>query len=103
MAVLFGPQTISQAFGARTLASIPMAGGARRDLLDGVVDADWIPGSNNVAVIRDPGAGRPWTVEFPAGTTVHEARAAWSLRVSPYGSRIAFLRRTGDLRRLDRR
>ena len=90
MAVLFGPQTISQAFGARKLATIPMAGGARRDLLDGVIDADWIPGSNNLAVIRDPGDGRPWTVEFPAGTTVHEARAAWSLRVSPDGSRIAF-------------
>ena len=41
-------------------------------------------------VIRDPGGGRPWTVEFPVGTTVHEARAAWSLRVSPDGNRVAF-------------
>jgi len=91
MAVVFGPQAIPQTFGARTLASIPMAGGTRHDLLNGVVDADWIPGSNNLAVIRDPGAGRPWSVEFPAGTTVHESTAAWSLRVSPDGSRIAFL------------
>ena len=67
-----------------------MAGGARRDVLTGVVDADWIPGTDALAVIRDPGGGRPWTVEFPAGTTVHEARAAWSLRVSPDGSRVAF-------------
>ena len=74
----------------RTLARIPMAGGARRDVLTGVVDADWIPGTDALAVIRDPGGGRPWTVEFPAGTTVHEARAAWSLRVSPDGSRVAF-------------
>ena len=37
-----------------------------------------------------PGGGRPWTVEFPAGTKVHEARAAWSLRVSTDGSRVAF-------------
>jgi Tol biopolymer transport system component len=29
-------------------------------------------------------------VEFPVGTIVHEARAAWSLRVSPDGNRIAF-------------
>jgi hypothetical protein len=91
MAVVFGPQTIPLTFGVRTLARVPMAGGARRDLLNGVVDADWIPGSNELAVIRDPGNNRPWTVEFPAGTTVHEARAAWSLRVSPDGSRIAFL------------
>jgi len=90
MAVLFGPQNINKAFGLRTLASIPMAGGARKDMLTGVVDADWIPGTNSLAVIRDPGGGRPWTVEFPAGTTVHEARAAWSLRVSPDGSRVAF-------------
>ena len=27
---------------------------------------------------------------FPVGTTVHEARAAWSLRVSPDGNRVAF-------------
>jgi hypothetical protein len=33
MAVLFGPQNIVRAFGVRTLARIPMAGGARRDLL----------------------------------------------------------------------
>ena len=90
MAVLFGPQNIERAFGVRTLARIPMAGGARRDMLTGVVDADWIPGTDALAVIRDPGGGRPWTVEFPVGTTVHEARAAWSLRVSPDGSRVAF-------------
>lgn len=90
MAVLFGPQNIARAFGVRTLARIPVAGGARRDLLSGVVDADWIPGTDALAVIRDPGDGRPWTVEFPIGKTLHEARAAWSLRVSPDGSRVAF-------------
>jgi hypothetical protein len=90
MAMLFGPQNIQRAFGVRTLASIPMAGGARRDMLTGVVDADWIPGTNSLAVVRDPGGSRPWTVEFPAGHTVHEARAAWSLRVSPDGGRVAF-------------
>ena len=90
MAVLFGPQNITHTWGARTLARIPMAGGSRRDMLSGVVDADWIPGTDALAVIRDTGGNRPWTVEFPAGTTVHEARAAWSLRVSPDGSRVAF-------------
>jgi serine/threonine protein kinase len=90
MAVLFGPQNITHTWGARMLARIPMAGGSRRDMLTGVVDADWIPGTDTLAVVRDPGGNRPWTVEFPAGTTVHQARAAWSLRVSPDGSRVAF-------------
>src|SRR5687767_2649557 len=90
MAVLFGPQNSTHTFGERVLASIPMAGGARDDLFTGVVDADWIPGTDTLAVIRDPGDGRPWTVEFPAGKSVHEARAAWSLRVSPDGNRVAF-------------
>ena len=90
MAVLFGPQNIERAFGLRTLARIPMAGGARREMLTGVVAADWIPGTDALAVVRDPGGGRPWTVEFPAGTTIHEARAAWSLRVSPDGNHVAF-------------
>lgn len=90
MAVLFGPQNVARAFGTRTLSRIPLAGGARRDMLTGVVDADWIPGTDALAVIRDPGGSRPWTVEFPVGTTVHEARAAWSLRVAPDGNRVAF-------------
>jgi hypothetical protein len=97
MALLFGPQNIIRAFGVRTLARIPMAGGARRDLLTGVVDADWLPGTDALAVIRDPGGSRPWTVEFPVGTTVHEARAAWSLRVSPDGSRVAFFEGPGEI------
>ena len=90
MAVLFGPQNITHTWGARMLARAPMAGGSRRDMLSGVVDADWIPGTDALAVIRDTGGDRPWTVEFPAGTTVHETPAAWSLRVSPDGSRVAF-------------
>jgi hypothetical protein len=97
MAVLFGPQNLSRAFGVRTLARIPMAGGARRDVLTGIVDADWIPGIDALAVIRDPGSGRPWSVEFPVGTTVHEASAAWSLRVSPDGNRVAFFEGPGGV------
>jgi hypothetical protein len=95
MALVFGPQNIARPFGVRTLARVPMAGGARRDLLDGIVDADWIAGTNDIAVIRDPGSGRPLRVEFPAGRVVHEAPAAWSLRVSPDGSRVAFFEGPG--------
>ena len=95
MAMVFGPQNIARAFGVRTLARVPMAGGARRDVLTGVMEADWIPGTDALAVIRDPGDGRPWTVEFPVGKVVHEARAAWSMRVSPDGSGVAFFEGPG--------
>ena len=95
MAVVFGPQNILQAFGPRTLGRVPMAGGARRDLYAGVVDADWIPGTDTLAIVRDPGGNGMWKVEFPAGNVVHEARAVWSLRVSPDGSRIAFFEGPG--------
>jgi len=90
MAVVFGPQNIERTFGPRVLAQIPVAGGTRRDVMTGVVDADWIPGTNALAVIRDHGTGEPWSVEFPAGKTIHRTAAAWSLRVSPDGSRVAF-------------
>jgi len=90
LAVVLGPQNLSRAYGVRTLARVPMAGGGRRDLMTGVMDADWIPGTDTLAVIRDPGGGQPWSIEFPLGTPVYQARAAWSLRVSPDGSRVAF-------------
>lgn len=89
MAVLFGRQNIATMFGQRVLASVPVAGGARRDLLEGVVDADWIPNTNDLAVVRVHDDGRAH-VEFPIGTSVHESAAAWSLRVSPDGQRVAF-------------
>ena len=95
MAVVFGPQNIVQPFGSRTLGRVPMAGGARRDLFTGVVEAAWIPGTDSLAIVRDPGGNRPWTVEFPAGNVVHTARAVWSLRVSPDGNRIAFFEGPG--------
>ncbi len=88
LGVLFGTQLIDRGFGV--LARVPLAGGARRDLIDRVVAADWIPGTDTLAVIREGAAGEPWHVEFPLGKTVHQARAAWSIRVSPDGKRVAF-------------
>ncbi len=87
LAVHFGRQTISPGIG--TLARVPLGGGARRDLLESVVDADWIPGTEELAVVRVREGGMS-QVEFPIGTTVHESRAVWSLRVSPDGTKVAF-------------
>ncbi len=90
MAVLFGPQNIERAFGVRTLARI--ADGRWRTPRHAHRSRGRRLDSRNRCARRypRPGGGRPWTVEFPVGTTVHEARAAWSLRVSPDGNRVAF-------------
>jgi Tol biopolymer transport system component len=90
LAVVFGLQNITHLLGQSTLARIPLAGGTRRDLLEGVTEADWIPNRDELAVVRIRTDDSRSIVEFPAGTKVHEARAAWSLRVSPDGQRLAF-------------
>jgi eukaryotic-like serine/threonine-protein kinase len=90
LALVFGGQNITHLTGVPTLARVPLAGGTRRDLLEGVTEADWIPGSDQLAIVRVRESDGMSVVEFPMGTKVHEARAAWSLRVSPDGRRVAF-------------
>jgi DNA-binding winged helix-turn-helix (wHTH) protein/Tol biopolymer transport system component len=75
-----------------TLARMPMTGGAPRELLNNVQDADWSPDGKELAVIHwESGIGR---IEYPIGHVLYEAKAPeWisSIRVSPRGDRIAFL------------
>src|SRR5262245_50331444 len=87
LAVQVGPQFVTPQAGL--LARMPLNGGARRELDDSVIDADWIPGTDELAVVRQKEAGLMW-IEFPRGNKIHEARAIWSLRVSPDGTRAAF-------------
>ena len=87
LAVHVGQQAASPVIG--TLSRMPLVGGARRERLERVIDADWIPGTDELAVaIRT--APNAMAIEFPIGTRVHESRAIWSLRVSPDGSKVAF-------------
>ncbi|HQQ78330.1 MAG TPA: hypothetical protein PLB01_13330, partial [Thermoanaerobaculia bacterium] len=72
-----------------TLARMPLEGGAPREILDGVREADWTPDGSDVAVIRDVG-GKD-RLEFPAGKVLAETGGYFSeLRFSPRGDRIAF-------------
>jgi Tol biopolymer transport system component len=77
-----------------TLARVPLAGGAPRELLDGVAEADWAPDAATYAVARDVG-GRT-RIEFPLGKVLFET-AGWvsHLRISPRGDRLAFLHHSG--------
>jgi len=80
-----------------TLARVPLAGGAPREILDNVRDADWAPSGDNLAIVR--AVGRNYRIEFPIGHVLYEShgRPAQgsdvppdSLRVSPKGNAIAF-------------
>src|SRR4029453_6705096 len=72
-----------------TLAQIPLIGGAPRELLENVTDADFAPDGRISVVRADHGRMR---LEFPIGTVLYET-AGWisSQRVSLDGKRIAFL------------
>lgn len=72
-----------------TLARMPLEGGAPREILDGVREADWSPDGTDLAVIRDvKGKDR---LEFPAGKVLCETGGYFSNpRFSRRGDRIAF-------------
>jgi Tol biopolymer transport system component len=86
MAILIGESLAS----AGTLARVPLSGGAPREILENVNDADWSPDGTNLAVSHTvKGHTR---IEYPIGTVLYqtEGRAPYDLRVSPKGDSLAF-------------
>ena len=73
-----------------TLARMPLAGGAPREVLEDVFYADWSPDAKNLAAVR--AANGRFQLEYPVGKVLYQA-AGWIThpRVSPRGDRIAFL------------
>jgi len=71
------------------LARMPLGGGAPRAVQEGVHEADWGPG-RQFAIIRE--SGGLTRLECPIGKVLHQT-PGWqsSLRVSPDGTKIAFL------------
>lgn len=91
------PGTVAQ---PGTLARVPLSGGAPREVLDNVTDADFSPDGGNLAVSHLlNGRSR---IEYPIGTVLYEYAGGRppSLRVSPKGDEIAFFEydnKIGDL------
>ncbi|HJT17447.1 MAG TPA: protein kinase, partial [Thermoanaerobaculia bacterium] len=77
-----------------TLARVPVAGGTPREVADQVLTADWMPNANDLAIIRFQDG--KFRVEEPIGSVRYETPHQLDyMRVSPDGSRIAFLETYG--------
>jgi serine/threonine protein kinase/dipeptidyl aminopeptidase/acylaminoacyl peptidase len=73
-----------------TLARVPVSGGAPREILEGVLYADWSPDGSQLAVVRGATSGQ--VLEYPIGNKIYETVGFIDgVRVSPRGDRIAFV------------
>ena len=72
-----------------TLARASLSGGAARDVLEDVQDADWLPDGSGFAVARFVD-GR-YHLEMPVGRTLYET-GGWvsDVRIAPDGALVAF-------------
>ena len=82
-----------QTFSSRgTLARVPLTGGAPREVLDDVAEADWSPDGSNLAIVRyTPQGGQQ--LEYPVGKVLYRSETGFigNIRIAPKGDRIAFL------------
>ena len=89
MAVSLGRHFLSTHHALGTLAVAPLSGGAPRETLEKVEDADWSPDGKELAVIHEV-AGR-YRLELPIGKVLYDS-VGWLShpRVSPDGTLVAF-------------
>jgi hypothetical protein len=89
LAVLTRPRYLRHSFFIGTLARMPLEGGAPREIVSGVREADWNPDGSELTVIRDvKGKDR---LEYPLGKVLAETGGYFSNpRFSPRGDHIAF-------------
>jgi eukaryotic-like serine/threonine-protein kinase len=89
MAILLGS---AASLAPGTLARVPLSGGAPREILENVNDADWSPDGNTLAVSHTTSANH-YQIMYPIGTVLDESdnsRPPMPVRVSPKGDLIAF-------------
>lgn len=75
--------------GSNVLARSPLAGGAEKALLNGVISADATPDGTRIAAVHAPGDGTGLRLEFPLGTVIGRVNQPSALRISPSGQEIA--------------
>ena len=90
LAILLNHQFLFGFESVGTLARVPLAGGAPREVLESVGAAEWSPDGASLAVARL--AGNRNRIEYPIGKVLYDA-PGWvsDLRISPDGKLIAFI------------
>jgi eukaryotic-like serine/threonine-protein kinase len=90
MAISLGHHQVRPWIFMGTLARVPLAGAAPREILEDVQWADWAPDGKNLLIVRDVG-GRT-SLEYPVGKVLYQT-LGWigHPRISPKGDVIAFL------------
>jgi Tol biopolymer transport system component len=91
VALLTRPRYLGQRLFVGTLARMPLGGGAPREIIENVLEADWSPDGSQLAVSRFVGEGVQ--LEYPIGKVLYRSRDGGylsDLRVSPAGDRVAF-------------
>ena len=90
MAVAIGQRTLVSWERTGTLARAQLAGGAPREVLEHVEEADWSPDGRELAVVRDMNGVR--RLEYPIEKVLYSTAGYIShIRVSPTGDKVAFL------------
>jgi eukaryotic-like serine/threonine-protein kinase len=78
----------------RTLTTVPLSGGAPREVVGDVWAADWTPDGKTLAVVRR--AANENRIEMPPGQVLVSGSSFYfALRVSPDGRRVAFVENPG--------
>jgi predicted Ser/Thr protein kinase len=89
LAVLIGARYVWHRQFTGTLARMSLAGGAPREILEAVREADWAPDGSQLAIIRE--VGDRDRLEYPIGRVVGDGAYLTDVRVSPRGDLIAYL------------
>ena len=90
MAIAVGQRTMLGWERSGTLARVPLGGGAPREILEEVQEADWSPDGRQLAVVRNVNGVR--RLEYPVDKVLYSTAGYIShIRVSPTGDQVAFL------------
>jgi len=90
LAVLVKRKLLGQVIHSGTLARVPISGGAPREMVEDVEEADWSPDGSNLAVVRNVNGRNQ--LEYPIGKMLYETAGYISYpRISPKGDQIAFV------------
>lgn len=75
-----------------TLATVSLGGGAPREILENVSEADWSPDGSEMAVLIGDPVARTMRMEYPIGKVVVPQSRHWlsGMRISPDGKSVAY-------------